>query len=177
MGKRGLNLNKVGICIKSQDETVEHQNELCIKTCGNQVGKKCEKGCMLHYKNSSVDAAFDRGFKLLKNLDSDGHSLDAVMFNDGQKLTTLFYDKAEVLKNQMEFIKRFSLSKAELSVIEKFLAGYKSREIADQLFISKATLRTHLNNIYKKLPANLKEEILTSHLGKEIAQKKLKKTS
>jgi DNA-binding CsgD family transcriptional regulator len=172
MGKEDkVTLDGVGVCVKSQSETVEFQNQPCIDVCGDQVGKRCEKGCMLRYSKGTTDEIFDRGFKLFKNVDTDGRVVDAVMISDGYNLTTLIYDKADVIKKQMEFINQFHLSKTELKVMEKFLQGHSNQDVASQLFISKATLRTHLNNIYKKLPENLKQEILSSHLGTEIRKK------
>lgn len=160
-----INLENVGVCVKSQDGIVQSQNQTCQKICGHQVGKKCTQGCMLHYHKSEANQAFDLGFKIFRNIDSNGHKVDVVMVNDGGHLTSLLYDKSEFVRRQLDYVERFNLSKAELKVLEKYLLGFSNQETADQLFISRSTLRAHLNNIYKKLPGELKEEILSSHLG------------
>lgn len=169
--KKNQELEKIGVCIKSLDETVEYQNKLCIKLCGLRIGKKCVKGCMHHYSKANADPTFQKGFHLFRNVEAENKIVDAVMINDGEKLTTFLYDKTEMIEKQLALLEPFGLSKSELSVIEWYLRGYSNPEIASQLFISKATLRTHLNNIYKKLPGQLKKEILASHLGKEITIK------
>jgi DNA-binding CsgD family transcriptional regulator len=46
---------------------------------------------------------------------------------------------------------RHSLSEREIEVIRLVVAGQSSHEIADGLFISEHTVRTHRKNIFKKL--------------------------
>jgi len=51
--------------------------------------------------------------------------------------------------------------------MQLFLEGKSNSEIVKLLFISKSTLRTHLNNIYKKIPADLKVDIVKCHFGRD----------
>ena len=44
------------------------------------------------------------------------------------------------------------LTKKEVEIAEQVVEGKPNVEIQDALFISKSTLKTHLNNIYKKIP-------------------------
>ena len=39
-----------------------------------------------------------------------------------------------------------------MTVMELILKGLTKKEITKKLFVSDATIKTHLNNIYKKLP-------------------------
>lgn len=161
--KKVQNTEEFGICIKSQDAVVEFQNQKCFDLCGDQLNKKCEKGCMLRYAKSKADAAFDHSYKIIKNIESDGVLVDAIMINDGQNLTTLLLEKNLAVEEQMIQISKFKLSTSEMNVMEKYLLGISNHEISKQLFISKATLRTHLNNIYKKIPDSYKQEIIAAH--------------
>jgi LuxR family maltose regulon positive regulatory protein len=43
------------------------------------------------------------------------------------------------------------LSERELEVLDLIAAGLSNREIADRLFIAVSTVKTHINNIYRKL--------------------------
>jgi len=43
------------------------------------------------------------------------------------------------------------LSKRELEVLQLLAAGYSNQEMADRLFVSLNTIKTHLNKIYIKL--------------------------
>lgn len=53
------------------------------------------------------------------------------------------------------------LSKQEQSILQLILEDYTNKEIAQQLFISVSTVKTHINNIYKKLKVQSREEVKT----------------
>jgi DNA-binding CsgD family transcriptional regulator len=48
------------------------------------------------------------------------------------------------------------LSDRELDIMELTAKGLTYKQIADKLYISPKTVRTHLSNIYKKLKVNNK---------------------
>lgn len=52
------------------------------------------------------------------------------------------------------------LSRREQEVLEKLAKGYRYKEIADILFVSIETVRTHIRNIYEKLQVNSRVEAL-----------------
>ncbi len=52
------------------------------------------------------------------------------------------------------------LSKREQEMLENLSRGYRYKEIADKLFISLDTVRTHVRNIYEKLQVNCRAEAL-----------------
>lgn len=146
----------LGICHKKKDKTVVYQNENCLKTCGNMQGQICTKGCMESY-------APVPGMTLLKNYcvehENAGETevLDAVVINDQEtgSLTTLLYyhnNSAEEEKQMQAQLSSYGLSKSELAIFSRVMKGAKNSEIMKEFFISKSTLKTHLNNIYKKLP-------------------------
>jgi predicted DNA binding protein len=147
-----MNELELGTCIKNLNREVLSQNDLCLKTCGEMVGTVCSKGCMSSYSQIS-------GMTLIKNSIVDNNTVDAVVINDGKTLTTLIYLSAKseeeieaeiiVEKNRLT---AFGLSKSEITVFVLVLQGRKNSQIIKELFISKATLKTHLNNAYKKLP-------------------------
>lgn len=161
-----LSLNNLGICIKSKDTTVEYQNSKCEKICGNQLGQKCGKGCIAKLKADNSNQVFKSGFKLYRNLTIDSDNVESVIAQDGEKIITLLMNSRGIIQQQLDLIKKFNLSGAEMNILKKFLEGSSNSEIAKELFISKSTLRTHLNNIYKKLPADLKADILAWHFKK-----------
>jgi len=53
-----------------------------------------------------------------------------------------------------------SLSRREKEILENLLHGYMYKEIADRLFVSIETIRTHIRNIYEKLQVNSRIEAL-----------------
>lgn len=164
-------LKKLGICIKLKNTSVEYQNSKCQEICGNQLGQKCEKGCILKLNAENADQMPQYGFRLYRNMPIDNQIVDCIIAQDGEKIITLFLNSQEFILNQLNLLKKYSLSVSEITIIKKFLEGYANSQIAAQLFISKSTLRTHLNNIYKKLPAGLKENILAWHFGSEKYKK------
>ncbi|HEX6915739.1 MAG TPA: response regulator transcription factor [Chitinophagaceae bacterium] len=52
------------------------------------------------------------------------------------------------------------LSRREQEILEQLSKGYRYKEIADQLYISVETVRTHIRNIYEKLQVNNRMDAL-----------------
>jgi DNA-binding NarL/FixJ family response regulator len=52
------------------------------------------------------------------------------------------------------------LSRREQEMLEQLSKGYRYKEIADKLYISIETVRTHIRNIYEKLHVNSRVEAL-----------------
>jgi len=52
------------------------------------------------------------------------------------------------------------LSRREQEILEQLSKGYRYKEIADKLFVSIETVRTHIRNIYEKLQVNGRAEAL-----------------
>lgn len=169
--KKTLQLNKLGVCIKSKDTIVEYQNSACEEICGNQLGQKCEKGCILKLNADTSESAFKSGFKLFRNMHLDNKKVDTVIAQDGEKIITLIMSNEDFIHKQLELVETYNLSAAELNILRKFLEGSTHSQISAELFISKSTLRTHLNNIYKKIPPELKADILSRHFGNENYKK------
>lgn len=52
------------------------------------------------------------------------------------------------------------LSDREMEILKEVVKGYNHHEIAEKLFISPNTVRTHVNNIYKKLHLNSRSQVM-----------------
>lgn len=52
------------------------------------------------------------------------------------------------------------LSRREQEILEQLSKGFRYKEIADKLFVSVETVRTHVRNIYEKLQVNSRIEAL-----------------
>jgi len=59
-------------------------------------------------------------------------------------------DSAHFLANE-EALKETGISQRELEVLQLMVAGKSNQEIADQLFVSLNTVKTHLKNLFEKL--------------------------
>ena len=144
----------LGICVKDLNKKVIRQNDICLNICGQKVNDICLEGCMKNY-NTDLPSALKDGMTLFQNVDNNGNIIDTVVINDGKNLTTLIYNKNQqnhLIQQNLEEMKNYGLTKSELIIVGMKLNGKKNKEIAQTLFISDTTLKTHLNNIYKKLP-------------------------
>ena len=69
-------------------------------------------------------------------------------------LLTKYYSEKNTSKNT--FISLTSKEQEVLSFIEK---GFSNKEIANELFISLSTVKTHINNIFKKMRVTKRKEL------------------
>ena len=54
----------------------------------------------------------------------------------------------------------FTLSDREKDILKTMVLGLKNREIADKLFISENTVKTHISNIFKKFGVNNRSQAI-----------------
>lgn len=59
-----------------------------------------------------------------------------------------------------------NLSTRELEILGHVARGFQDKEIAETLFLSDATVRTHLRNIYKKLHVRSRTEAALKYFGR-----------
>jgi two-component system, NarL family, response regulator LiaR len=57
-------------------------------------------------------------------------------------------------------LERTSISKREYEVLELVAAGLSNQDIADRLFVSTSTVKTHVSNILAKLDASRRTEAI-----------------
>jgi DNA-binding CsgD family transcriptional regulator len=70
----------------------------------------------------------------------------------------LIYYQLKNQKNRSTALKS-NLSKQEKIVLEQLLLDKSNKEIAEALFLSVSTIKSHTNNIYKKLNVQSREEV------------------
>lgn len=76
-----------------------------------------------------------------------------------------FINKNILINDKVMRIKECLLTKRELEVLLEMQKGLTNIEIAENLYISKSTLKTHINNIYSKL--NCKNKVEAINIAKE----------
>lgn len=151
---------KVGVCVKTLGGEIISLSGACNRVCNQKIGDVCTKGCMTLYPQLPECAALNEGMSHQKNVSLDGVNVDAVIVNDGRHLTTMIYTlevDQDKLRKQEEYLRDKGLTRSEIRIMQMALDGMSNAQIAEKLFISKATLKTHLNNIYKKLPPIVKQ--------------------
>jgi ATP/maltotriose-dependent transcriptional regulator MalT len=59
-----------------------------------------------------------------------------------------------------EFLSKYGITERERELILKVMQGKSNADIADELVISLATVKTHLHNIYQKLGVDSRYDLL-----------------
>jgi DNA-binding NarL/FixJ family response regulator len=73
----------------------------------------------------------------------------------------------EVEKNQEHFFKKINLTNREKELVLLLMKGYTYNQLADELVISLATVKTHVYNIYRKAEVKNKIELFNLINGDE----------
>lgn len=92
----------------------------------------------------------------------------AVMFTAigiwaGLKLTRPKVVEVEVqgpFERDDQAVKKLGISKREFEVLELIAAGLSNQDIADRLFVSTSTIKTHVSNVLAKLDASRRTEAI-----------------
>ncbi|XGC79467.1 LuxR C-terminal-related transcriptional regulator [Bdellovibrio bacteriovorus] len=145
----------LGVCIKDQQRCVIFQNSHSKKICGEVVGAICQKTCFKLLSGIADCTPVSECINVFKKVSVEGKTVDVVMIDDGEKITTLLhevFEDADSEEKREAFYVRKGLTKSEVRIMQLVHEGCTNAQIAEKLFISKATLKTHLNNIYKKIP-------------------------
>lgn len=70
------------------------------------------------------------------------------------------YKKIKKVREMANMAKESLLTKQERKVAELICSGKSNKEIADQLFISLSTVKTHIGNIHSKFNASNREDLI-----------------
>jgi len=125
--------------------------------------------CTIFQDNDSVFNALKAGATgyLLKN-DDPGKIVDAIreLHAGGSPMTP------QIARRVLESFKRPSvndnihlLTNRETEMLGLLVKGFRYKEIADKLFISTATVRTHIYNIYQKLHVQSRTDAINKVFG------------
>lgn len=82
--------------------------------------------------------------------------------------TLIFLRNPEKLTQDKTHQEQIELTKREIEILEQLSKGLKYQQIADNLFISPATVRKHIENVYKKLHVHNKVEAIQKALKNNI---------
>jgi DNA-binding NarL/FixJ family response regulator len=81
----------------------------------------------------------------------------------GLKLTRPKVVEVEVngpFERDDQAMKQLGISKREFEVLELIAAGHSNQDIADKLFVSMSTVKTHVSNVLAKLEASRRTEAI-----------------
>lgn len=90
------------------------------------------------------------------------------------KTTTIIVEKevfitpnSEFIFNEKEFNK-LEISKRELEVLQLMAKGFSNQEIAEQLFVSLNTIKTHVSKLFEKLDVKRRTQAIEKAKGLKI---------
>lgn len=75
--------------------------------------------------------------------------------------------KSDYFKSNDSLIRQLGISKRELEVLQLMAQGLSNQEIAEQLFVSLNTIKTHISNLFAKL--EVKRRTQAVELAKKLA--------
>lgn len=143
----------VGVCVRDKDNIVVHQNAKCRAYCGHMHGRVCETGCQAKSTPAEVR---DKKYLEIKDVFPTDETVNALLFNEQDTQVTLLFDMTPFVGGILKQLEPCGLTGTETDVTRLVLSGHRNQEIAKRLGIGRATVKTHLNNIYKKIPPQVK---------------------
>ncbi len=145
---------KAGVCVKDRDGRVLQQNDICRDICGLREGTVCVDGCMLLHAGDSTRQWKNWGSSVHRNSHIHGGHYDVSLICSDDRMITFLQPLDEVYERALAHYRDKGLTRRELEIVSWLIRGSTNAQICEQLTISRATLRTHLNTLYGKLRAH-----------------------
>ena len=139
------------VCVKDLNGAIVDQNEACSRLCGNHTGSPCKLGCMEFQTGQASLSEKAKRFQVLNGRSIHGKFFDVLYINSKEHHTTVLYPVETTDSDIDTLAEAHELTPRELEIGRLIQRGFTNREIMKKLFISKATLKTHINRIYRKL--------------------------
>ena len=90
------------------------------------------------------------GSRVYQNSSIHGAFFDITLICSTNNIITFLQPLKDKHEMALSYYSRRGLTRRETDVVSLIIRGVSNTEICEQLSISKATLRTHLNNVYHK---------------------------
>jgi DNA-binding CsgD family transcriptional regulator len=148
--EESLQAGDIAVCVKDAHKRVLMQDDKCRSICGDQLGRVCEEGCMALYASDRQQQWKDRGARLYTNSRIYGSFHDVTLLHSGERIITFLQPLKDNYEKALAYYRDKGLTRREGEVIGLIIHGITNTDICKRLSISRATLRTHLNNIYRK---------------------------
>lgn len=148
--EQSLDTGEIATCVKDSEKVVLSQNDYCRKICGERQGEVCETGCMALYARDTRQQWKGWGSRAYKNSLLHGSFFDVTLLCSAENIITFLQPLKDKYEMALAYYGDKGLTRRETEVVSLTIRGVSNPEICEQLSISKATLRTHLNNVYRK---------------------------
>ena len=148
--EESLESEGIAVCIKDLRRKVLRQNERCRQICGDYLGRTCEQGCMGLFAKDRFQQWKDWGSRVYRNSLINGSFNDVTLLCSRERIITFLQPLRDKYEKALAYYREKGLTRRESEVIALTIQGSSNSDICASLSISRATLRTHLNNIYRK---------------------------
>jgi len=148
--EESLDSGDIAVCVKDAKRNVLMQNERCRQICGDHIGHTCEQGCMELFSKDRFQQWKDWGTRVYKNSLINGSFNDVTLLCSKERIITFLQPLRDRYEAALAYYREKGLTRRESEVIALTIQGSSNTDICESLSISRATLRTHLNNIYRK---------------------------
>lgn len=148
--EQSLETGEIGVCVKDVQRKVLMQNERCRQICGEYRGRTCEQGCMELLAKDRSQQWKNWGTRVYKNSLINGSFNDITLLCSRERIITFLQPLKDKYEKALAYYREKGLTRRESEVIALTIQGNSNTDICENLSISRATLRTHLNNIYRK---------------------------
>jgi len=129
-----------------------------------------------HFSESEKVSLIRIGVKGFFSVDIDSEKLDEAfslikkgeIWTSRRLLNLAIQSGPEYLEKYLVNMDAYGLSSREKDILKAMSVGLKNKEIADKLFISENTVKTHVNKIYKKFGVKNRTQAIRFALDKKI---------
>jgi DNA-binding CsgD family transcriptional regulator len=148
--EESLEAGDIAVCVKDEQKKILLQNERCRQICGDHLGRTCEQGCMELFARDRFQQWKDWGMRVYRNSVIYGSFNDVTLLCSKDRIITFLQPLKDKYEKALAYYREKGLTRRESEVIALTIQGSSNTDICECLSISRATLRTHLNNIYRK---------------------------
>jgi len=148
--EESLEAGNIAVCVKDVQKTILMQNERCRQICGDHLGGTCQQGCMELFARDRFQQWKNWGMRVYRNSLIYGSFNDVTLLCSRDRIITFLQPLKDKYEKALAYYREKGLTRRESEVITLTIQGSSNTDICECLSISRATLRTHLNNIYRK---------------------------
>lgn len=153
---------QLGWCEKDLYQRILKQDRRCIQWCGRRTGQVCSDGCM------QAPLIQSHGTQVKRVTTPHGQVVDAVILRNAECLVTVLNPWPTGKWDESALPGTQELTARESQILALIQRGASNRAIQLELRIRPSTLKTHLNNLYRKLPSDLATRIQESRLNPTV---------
>lgn len=140
----------LGVCVKDSEGRVLQQNKLCLEICGDCLDKVCNVACMELYEKDKSRQWNNWGSHVYKNSFAHNDFYDITLLCSDTHMITFLQPLKEKYEKAIAYYEALKLTKREMEILSYIIKGASNSEICEKISVSRATIKTHLNNVYKK---------------------------